>query len=156
MSSAISIQRVSRLANIPSDRLLRKWVNAALEGISSARGSEVTLRIVNAAEGRNLNSAFRGKDYPTNILTFVYHEKKSSILLGDLVICAEVVAHEAKDQHKTLADHYAHLCVHGILHLGGFDHENPRDAKRMESLEVKILSELGVGNPYRDDDQHHD
>jgi probable rRNA maturation factor len=156
MSSAISIQRVSRLANIPSDRLLRKWVNAALEGISSARGSEVTLRIVNAAEGRNLNSAFRGKDYPTNILTFVYHEKKSSILLGDLVICAEVVAHEAKDQHKTLADHYAHLCVHGILHLGGFDHEAPRDAKRMESLEVKILAGLGVDNPYRDDDQYPD
>ncbi|MCA3018223.1 MAG: rRNA maturation RNase YbeY [Rhodocyclaceae bacterium] len=156
MSAAISIQRASRLANIPSDRLLRKWVNAALAGIKAANASEVTLRIVNAAEGRNLNSAFRGKDYPTNILTFVYHEKKSPVLLGDLVICAQVVAHEAKDQHKTLADHYAHLCVHGILHLGGFDHESPRDAKRMEALEVKMLAGLGVGNPYRDDDQYPD
>ncbi|MCA3002956.1 MAG: rRNA maturation RNase YbeY [Rhodocyclaceae bacterium] len=156
MSAAISIQRASRLANIPSDRLLRKWVNAALAGIRAANASEVTLRIVNAAEGRNLNSAFRGKDYPTNILTFVYHEKKSPVLLGDLVICAQVVAHEAKDQHKTLADHYAHLCVHGILHLGGFDHESPRDAKRMEALEVKMLAGLGVGNPYRDDDQYPD
>ncbi len=156
MSTVISIQRASRLANIPSDRLLRRWVNAALAGIKAANASEVTLRVVNAAEGRNLNSAFRGKDYATNILTFVYHEKKSPILMGDLVVCAPVVAREAKDQHKTLADHYAHLCVHGILHLGGFDHETPRDAKRMESLEVKILSELGVGNPYRDDDQHHD
>ncbi|MFN5029187.1 MAG: rRNA maturation RNase YbeY [Burkholderiales bacterium] len=156
MSAAISIQRASRLANIPSDRLLRKWVNAALAGIKAANASEVTLRIVNTAEGRNLNSAFRGKDYPTNILTFVYHEKKSPVLLGDLVICAQVVAHEAKDQHKTLADHYAHLCVHGILHLGGFDHESPRDAKRMEALEVKMLAGLGVGNPYRDDDQYPD
>jgi probable rRNA maturation factor len=148
MSATISIQRISRLANIPSDRLLRKWVNAALSGIHAANGSEATLRIVNAAEGRNLNSAFRGKDYPTNILTFVYHEKKSPVLLGDLVICAQVVAHEAKDQHKPLADHYAHLCVHGILHLGGFDHESSRDAKRMESLEVKILAALGVANQY--------
>lgn len=156
MSATISIQRMSRLANIPSDRLLRKWVNAALAGIRAANASEVTLRIVNAAEGRNLNSAFRGKDYPTNILTFVYHEKKSPVLLGDLVICAQVVAHEAKDQHKTLADHYAHLCVHGILHLGGFDHESPRDAKRMEALEVKMLAGLGVGNPYRDDDRYPD
>jgi probable rRNA maturation factor len=156
MSAAISIQRASRLANIPSDRLLRKWVNAALAGIRATHAPEVTLRIANAAEGRNLNSAFRGKDYPTNILTFVYHEKKSPVLLGDLVICAQVVAHEAKDQHKTLADHYAHLCVHGILHLGGFDHESPRDAKRMEALEVKMLAGLGVGNPYRDDDQYPD
>ncbi|MCE2724626.1 MAG: rRNA maturation RNase YbeY [bacterium] len=156
MSPTVFIQRVSRLTNIPSDRSLRKWVNAALAGIKAANGSEATLRIVNAAEGRNLNSAFRGKDYPTNILTFVYHEKKSPVLLGDLVICAPVVAREAKDQHKTLADHYAHLCVHGILHLDGYDHENPRDAKRMESLEVKILGGLGVGNPYLDVDQHHD
>ena len=92
MSTVISIQRASRLANIPSDRLLRKWVNAALAGIKAANASEVTLRVVNAAEGRNLNSAFRGKDYPTNILTFVYHEKKSPVLMGDLVVCAPVVA----------------------------------------------------------------
>ena len=148
MSSGISVQRISRLARIPSDRLLRKWATAALVAVNSCGGAEVTVRIVNGVEARNLNSAFRGKDYPTNILTFVYHDRTSPILQGDLVICAPVVAREAKDQGKALAPHYAHLCVHGILHLAGFDHETERDAQRMESLEVKILAGLGITNPY--------
>ena len=150
MPSSLCIQRVSRLANIPSDRLLRRWVKAALAALKSPIvGSEVTVRIVNAAEGRQMNSAFRGKDYATNVLTFVYHDVNSPLLMGDVVLCAPVIAAEAKAQGKTLADHYAHLAIHGILHLAGHDHEAVRDAKRMEAVEVATLAKLGIDDPYR-------
>ena len=138
------IQRMSRLPGIPSARLFRKWLDAAL-----SKPAELSLRIVNAAEARNLNSAFRSKEYATNVLTFVYHEPKSKILMGDIVLCAQVVAREAKEQGKRLADHYAHLTVHGVLHLSGFDHENDKDAKVMEAREIKILRGLGIANPYQ-------
>ena len=144
--SAIAIQCVSRLPHIPNERLFRKWIAAAL--LVPAKPAELTLRIVNAAEGRNLNSAFRGKDYATNVLTFVYHEKKSKMLAGDLVLCAPVVAREAREQGKPLAAHYAHLTVHGVLHLAGFDHESEKDAKVMEAHEAKVLAALGYANPY--------
>ncbi len=144
--SSIHIQCVSRLANIPTERLFHKWITAAL--LVSTKPAELTLRIVNAAEGRDLNSAFRGKDYATNVLTFVYHEKKSRTLQGDLVLCAPIVAREAREQGKPLAAHYAHLTVHGVLHLAGFDHEREQDAKRMEAREVRILAQLGYANPY--------
>ena len=144
--SVIAIQCVSRLPHIPSKRLFQKWIAAAL--LVRAKPAELTLRIVNAAEGRNLNSAFRSKDYATNVLTFVYHEKKSQMLLGDLVLCAPVVAKEAREQGKTLAAHYAHLTVHGILHLAGFDHESEKEAKSMEAREAKVLAALGYANPY--------
>jgi probable rRNA maturation factor len=145
MSGTIAIQRASRLAGIPSDRLFRKWLGAALP-----KPAELSLRIVNAAEGRNLNSAFRGKDYATNVLTFVYHEPKAAVLLGDIVLCAQVLAREAREQGKTLEAHYAHMTVHGALHLAGMDHEKPRDARRMESREVEILGALGFDDPYDD------
>jgi probable rRNA maturation factor len=145
----LAIQRASALKSIPSDRLLKRWVQAALAEI--AQPCALTLRIVNAAEGRNLNSAFRGKDYATNVLTFVYHEKKSPMLMGDIVLCAPVVAREAKAQQKKIADHYAHLAVHGVLHLAGYDHMKPRDAKKMEALEVAILAGFKIDDPYRDD-----
>jgi len=148
-ASSLSIQRVSRLPGIPSDRLLRKWVRAALSAQSPAPIEfEITVRIVNAAEGRNLNSAFRGKDYATNVLTFVYHERDARRLQGDLVLCAPVVSSEAKMQGRLLAAHYAHLCVHGVLHLVGHAHESSREAKRMEALEVAILAGLGIDDPY--------
>ena len=149
--SSLSIQRASRLPNIPVDRLLRKWVRAALSKLNPApTGFEITLRIVNAAEGRNLNSAFRCKDYATNVLTFVYHEPRARRLHGDLVLCAPVISMEAKMQGKSLTAHYAHLCVHGVLHLAGHDHELSREAKRMEVLEVATLAELGIDDPYRE------
>ena len=149
--SSLTIQRASRLPNIPGDRTLRKWLRAALSKLTPVATSfEITLRIVNAAEGRNLNSAFRGKDYATNVLTFVYHEPSAARLLGDLVLCAPVISLEAKMQSKTLSAHYAHLCVHGVLHLAGHDHESSREAKRMEALEVTILAELGIDDPYRE------
>ena len=145
---SLTIQRASLLVNIPTDRQFKKWMSAACAVINQP--TEITLRIVNAAEGRNLNSAFRGKDYATNVLTFVYHEKKSSVLLGDIILCAQVVAHEARAQQKILAHHYAHLTIHGVLHMVGMDHETPRQANKMEALEIKILASLGIGNPYID------
>lgn len=139
----IAIQRVSRIRGIPSDRLFRKWLLAALPA-----PAELTLRIVNAAEARNFNSAFRGKDYPTNVLTFVYHEPAAKRLAGDIVLCAQVVAREAREQGKSPEAHYAHLAVHGVLHLAGMDHEKPREALAMESRETAILAQLGYADPY--------
>jgi probable rRNA maturation factor len=135
------IQRISKAPNIPTDRSLKRWAEAVLPS-----DSEVTLRIVAQAEARRLNREFRGKDYPTNVLSFPYSSKP---LAGDLVICAPVVAREAKEQGKTLAAHYAHLVVHGCLHLTGMDHERGRaEAARMERREVRPLAVLGFENPY--------
>jgi probable rRNA maturation factor len=135
------VQRASRAAHIPSDMLLRRWARAAL-----ARPAEVTLRLVAEAEGRRLNREFRGKDYATNVLTFVYSQRP---LAGDVVICAPVVAREARSQGKAAAAHYAHLVVHGILHLQGYDHERDAEAARMERRERRILAALGFDDPYR-------
>jgi probable rRNA maturation factor len=145
-ASIIAIQRASLLANIPNDRTLRKWISAAITTLT--KPAELTLRIVNAAEARNLNSAFRGKDYATNVLTFVYSEPKAKALQGDIVLCAQVLAREAREQGKPINAHYAHLIVHGVLHLAGFDHEIEKDAKKMEALEAKIVMGLGFLHPY--------
>ncbi len=144
--STITIQRASRVANIPSDRALRKWVSAAINALT--KSAEMTLRIVNAAEARNLNSAFRGKDYATNVLTFVYSEPKAKVLQGDIVLCAQVLNREAREQGKSISAHYAHLVVHGVLHLAGFDHELEKEAKKMEAREAKIVMGLGFLHPY--------
>ena len=135
------IQRASRAAHIPSDALLRKWARAALRIDAS-----VTVRYVAESEGRRLNREFRGKDYATNVLTFIYG---TSPLEGDVVICAPVVAREAKAQAKAIVAHHAHLLVHGLLHLQGFDHEHDSEAERMESRERRILASLGFDDPYR-------
>ena len=143
----IDVQIVSKLAGIPNARAFKKWLLAALP-----KSATITLRVVNAAEGRNLNSAFRGKDYATNVLTFVYHEQKSTQLAGDIVLCAPIVAIEARAQGKTLAAHYAHLTVHGALHLAGMDHEKSRAAQAMEKKEIAILVAMGYQNPYLNDE----
>jgi probable rRNA maturation factor len=144
--STITIQRASQIANIPNDRALRKWISAATNTVT--KPVEITLRIVNVSEARNLNSAFRGKDYATNVLTFVYSEPKAKVLQGDIVLCTQILAREAREQGKPINAHYAHLVVHGVLHLAGFDHEIEKDAKKMEAREAKIVMELGFLHPY--------
>jgi probable rRNA maturation factor len=138
--AALAIQRASRARHIPPDATLRRWARAALE-----REAAVTLRYVAEAEGRKLNREFRGKDYATNVLTFVYGDAP---LEGDVVICAPVVAREAKARGKPVAAHHAHLLVHGLLHLQGLDHARAREAVRMESREREILARLGFDDPY--------
>ena len=140
VAASLAIQRASRASHIPSDPLLRRWARASL-----ARTAEVTLRFVAETEGRRLNREFRGKDYATNVLTFVY---STTPLAGDVVICAPVVAREARAQGKSIVAHHAHLLVHGLLHLQGYEHEREREAVRMEARERRILRSLGFADPY--------
>jgi probable rRNA maturation factor len=137
----IFIQIASKMAEIPSKNLFKKWAKVALRV-----DTEVTIRLVDETEGRALNLAYRGKDYATNVLTFPLAETPH--LMGDIVICAPIVALEAREQNKSLAAHFAHLTVHGILHLHGYDHEKEAEAELMEAIEIQILSKLGYANPY--------
>ncbi|WP_374324207.1 rRNA maturation RNase YbeY [Azonexus sp.] len=120
-----------------------RWARAALDG-----GGEVTIRLVEPDEGQALNAEYRGKDYATNVLSFPYETEP--VVMGDLVICPAVVAREAAEQGKPLAAHYAHLTVHGMLHLQGRDHEDDMEARAMEDEERKILAALGYADPYAD------
>lgn len=141
----LSVQYVCNNEGLPSRPQVRRWARAALVG-----GGQVTVRFVDAEEGRQLNADYRGKDYATNVLSFDYEQEP--LVFGDLVICAEVVEKEAATQGKTLEAHYAHLIVHGILHLQGFDHElGEAQAHLMESKEKEILAALGYADPYGDD-----
>jgi len=138
----IAIQRASRASHIPADRRLRSWAKAALPA-----EAHVTVRYVALAEARRLNREFRGKDYATNVLSFPYGASRRSVS-GDIVICAPVVAREAREQRKGLEAHHAHLLVHGLLHLQGYDHERETAARRMERRERQVLAKLGFGDPY--------
>jgi probable rRNA maturation factor len=141
---SLSVQYASEANYLPTRAQYRRWVKAALQ-----QSAQITLRLVDEAEGLQLNTQFRNKKYPTNVLTFVYDE--DGLLSGDIVLCAPVVEKEAKEQRKTLEAHYAHLTVHGVLHLQGYDHEKNRDAKIMEALETNIMHKLGYANPYHDE-----
>ena len=128
-------------AALPRHKVAR-WIRHAL-----ASPAEMTVRIVDEAEGRQLNRDYRQRDYATNVLTF--HYAQEPVVLADLVLCAPVVAREAQEQHKTLAEHYAHLLVHGALHAQGWDHETgAQDAQDMEAYETAIMRELGFADPY--------
>lgn len=138
---SLSVQRAMRATDAPSRTQIIQFARAALE-----RDAEITIRIVNEAEGRQLNHDYRHKDYATNVLSFVY--ETAPVVLGDLVLCAPVVTREAREQDKSAIAHYAHLIVHGVLHLQGYDHENDADAAVMEAREIEIVTGLGFANPY--------
>src|SRR5687767_4179629 len=169
----VTVQFATRRTGVPHASSLARWANLAFGAAqprSRSASMPLTIRIVGAAESRVLNRTWRGKDKPTNVLSFpaegAVHEARGSSknrgalsmlartplpapeVLGDLAICAPVVAREARDQGKDPRAHWAHMVVHGVLHLLGYDHENDRDADVMESREVKILAEFGYANPY--------
>ena len=138
----LDLQVGSRAARPPTPRQVRRWASAAL-----GRSGEITIRIVGAAEARRLNRRYRGKDHATNVLSFPYALSRGAVR-GDIVLCAPVIAREARAQRKTVEAHFAHLIVHGILHLQGHDHARRRDAERMEALEKRLLTKLGYPDPY--------
>ncbi|HUP91665.1 MAG TPA: rRNA maturation RNase YbeY [Solimonas sp.] len=139
----IAIQRDVPASGLPAAASLRSWAAAAL----GSEPGELGIRIVGRRESQALNLRFRGKDKPTNVLSF--HGERAAQLLGDLVICAPVVVAEAREQGKPARAHWAHMVVHGCLHLLGYDHETAKDAKRMEARETAILKGLGFPDPYR-------
>ncbi len=142
MPFSLAVQYATDSDNTPTRSQFRRWVKAAL-----MQQAEIVLRIVDEPEGRELNDCYRGKKTATNVLTFVYDDTQP--LSGDIVFCAAVVEHEAQQQEKELMAHYAHLTVHGILHLQGYDHINESDANVMEKLETEILARLGYNDPYK-------
>lgn len=139
----------------PDDRLkasitrpdIRRWVQAALFA-----PAELTIRFVDAAEGRELNQQYRGKDYATNVLTFAYNEgeelEEDEPTRADIILCTDVLEREAAEQNKTVEEHAAHLIVHGVLHAQGYDHEDDEEAAEMEGIETELLAKLGYANPY--------
>jgi len=145
---SLSVQYASEAGGLPSRAQVRRWVAAALE-----HPAEITVRIVDADEARALNQDFRSKAYVPNVLTFEYGEigqdaSGSNVLGGDVVICAPVVEREAREQGKPLQNHYAHMTVHGVLHLQGYDHIDPAEADIMETREAVILKRFRIPNPY--------
>jgi probable rRNA maturation factor len=145
----VTVQNASRGAEVPTAALLKRWARHALA--AEVRG-ELTLRIVDEGESAELNSRYRGKKGPTNVLSFAAEAPAAAdgelLPVGDLVICAEVVEREAREQGKAPAAHWAHMVVHGALHLQGYDHETVRDASLMEARERALLAELGFPDPY--------
>lgn len=138
---SLSIQYASNAADLPTRPQFRRWFQRALE-----QDVQVALRIVDEIEGRALNLAYRGKDYATNVLTFVYEEAEP--LYADVVICAPVVENEAAEQGKSLEAHYAHLALHAALHLQGYDHDNDEEAAEMEARETALMLKMGYPAPY--------
>lgn len=144
---SLAVQYVSAAVSLPTRAQFRRWAQAGLQDALS-----LTLRIVDEDEGRTLNRDYRGKDYATNVLTFVYDDEESgspdAVSYGDVVICAPVVEKEAAEQHKELIAHYAHLTLHAVLHLQGYDHENDEEAATMEALETQLMLKLRFLDPY--------
>jgi probable rRNA maturation factor len=146
----VEVQVAVTAAGVPDAATIRDWVRRALP--EEHRDAELTVRIVDAAEITSLNRDYRGKDAATNVLSFPYQAMPGvdTALLGDIVICAPVVAEESVTRHRPLQAHWAHMVVHGVLHLLGYDHHDDADARRMEARERELLAGLGFDDPYRD------
>lgn len=155
----LEIQQASNQPDLcPSDEDFKRWCNLSLQPTTlkklTTQNLEVTLRLVTAEESQELNFAYRGKDAPTNVLAFPYEDddflpaEAKQPILGDLVICVDQVQQEALEQNKPLANHFAHLTLHGMLHLQGYDHLTDAEAEQMEALEIQLLAQLGIANPY--------
>lgn len=153
MSITLDLQLASTATALPTTAQFQQWLEAAVYPFQAE--AEVTIRIVDIAESQQLNGQYRAKDKPTNVLSFPFQCPPGIELplLGDLVICAAVVADEAAEQGKALEAHWAHMVIHGCLHLLGFDHINDDDASEMEAEEIQILQQLGIANPYLLDDE---
>jgi len=147
MTIEVDVQNATVFEPVPDNAQFSLWVKTALRGKSEA---ELTLRLVDRDESRKLNSRYRGKDKPTNVLSFPaeFPPGLDIPLLGDIVICAPLVGEESEAQQKPLPAHWAHLVIHGVLHLLGHDHQHEREAVEMEATEVELLASLGFGNPY--------
>ena len=139
----MDVQYASEMTGLPTSTQFKRWARNTIRV-----DSEITLRIVDEPEGRELNNAYRQKDYATNVLTFPLAEEP--FIVADILICAPVVAEEAKEQGKSLEAHFAHLTIHGVLHAHGYDHEVAEQAELMESVETQILTKLGYSDPYAD------
>jgi probable rRNA maturation factor len=148
----MDVQYATRARGLPTPGQLRRWARAALgdsrAALGDSRTARITVRIVGGNEGRTLNRSFRGRDHATNVLSFRMRDRPA--VEGDLALCAPVIAREARAQGKSLGAHYAHLVVHGVLHLQGHDHETRREARRMERRETRIVTGLGFPDPYRE------
>jgi probable rRNA maturation factor len=145
----LDVSYAARQPWVPGSRQLRRWAAAALSPMR--RSVVLSVRVVGRTRSRSLNAHYRRKDKPTNVLSFsgAGSVPDGRYFLGELVICAPVVAHEASSQGKTLESHWAHMTIHGVLHLLGFDHEREREAAKMAAREIQILDRLGFSNPYR-------
>ena len=153
MTPRVEVQRANPDIIAPDDDFIRAWVTRALEAAAATPGVEVSVRIVAEDEMRALNRDYRDKDKPTNVLSFPAGQvtglpEAEPMPIGDIVVCADVVSNEAAEQGKAPPDHWAHMLVHGTLHLLGFDHEADAEAAAMETLESRILAEQGVADPY--------
>ncbi len=141
------LQQASSTADVPDQQTFQSWLDRCFD---EADDQTVLIRIVEEDESRRLNRDYRGKDHPTNVLSFPF-EVPAGIPnnhLGDLVICADVVARQAEEQGKPLAHHWAHMLIHGVLHLQGYDHIDPDEARQMEAIETRLLARLDIPNPY--------
>jgi probable rRNA maturation factor len=146
---------VEKENDLPTEDQLTQWATAALLTRTEYEEPELTIRIVDEAESQELNSEYRGKDKPTNVLSFPF-EAPAHVpipLLGDLIVCKQVVEREAIEQGKTLTAHWAHMIVHGCLHLLGYDHIEDKEAEEMEGIERIVMAELGFEDPYKDDER---
>lgn len=150
MNLKLTIENYTKNKNIPTEKQIKFWVKKALNN-KKINNILLGIRIINSSESAKLNSFYRNKKGSTNVLSFPYSEQIGRFFyLGDLALCAPLIAKEARDQNKSLHSHWAHLIIHGILHLLGYDHIKDREAKKMEKLETDILKKLGYPDPYID------